>query len=289
MTIEKSDQISHLPLDQIEVRDRVRPVNEAAVQAILQSAEAVGGITSPIHVRKVKGAFQLIDGGHRLEVARRRGDTLIAARIWTCTDQEARLMEADANLSTAHASALDLAVSLSGRKRAYEALHPETKAGVFGGLARQGQQRTEMSFAEFIGEVLGVTPRQIRRIVAAGDALAVQEVARLRQAPRRIVMDDLYHIARIGNSGERMAVVDALAEGRAKTAAAARRAFAAEAAGVQPTLKDPVEEAFLALCKAWDRAPKAARRRFVEERADGLKDLLDASIRSDNAADGESL
>ena len=86
-----------------------------------------------------------IAGGHRLEAAKRLGWEEIEAKIWTdVTDDWAAIMEIDDNLAGAEMNALDTAVFLATRKQVYERLHPETKAGVAGGLARQGSA-TELS------------------------------------------------------------------------------------------------------------------------------------------------
>ena len=52
------------------------------------------------------------------------------------------------------------------------------------------------------------------------------------------------------------------------------RAAKAEESGLEGVVKDPVEEAFIALSKAWARAPMAAKRKFVADRCDDLEGLL---------------
>jgi ParB family chromosome partitioning protein len=76
-------------------------------------------------------------------------------------------------------------------------------------------------------------------------------------------MNDLYEIAKISDEEERDAVVLRLSVGNAKSAAEARRTLKAEAGGDETPAKDPVEEAFIALSKAWARAPMAAKKRFL--------------------------
>lgn len=115
-----ANQIKRIAIAEITVRDdRVTPLNEDAVKLILQSAEETGEIRDPIHLRKVKGGFELIDGRHRLAVAQRLEHDDILAQVWNCTLEQARLMEADANVTFTHMGAVDLAVSLAERKRAY--------------------------------------------------------------------------------------------------------------------------------------------------------------------------
>ena len=264
-----------LPVDEIDTsRVRVTPLHDKAVEIIKASVEEVGAIRDPIHVRKAKGAYQLIDGRHRLEAARQLGFEVISAKVWECTLDQARLMEADANVSFTHMQPLDIAVSLAARREMYEALHPETAHGRAGGLARQGQQTTNLSFAEFMGDLIGLSPRQIQRIVAAGAALSADQARWLRAAPKPPTMSDLQAISKITEDAERSGVCMTLSNGEATTAAEARRAYAAARDGA-PAPQDPVEEAFNRLRNTFERAPKAARRRFVETYLDTLAPLVE--------------
>lgn len=262
---------SRVRIDEIVVRNRLRPVSEAGVESLLASIAEVGVMKDAIHVRKKKdGALWLVAGGHRLEAARRLGWPEIEAKVWTdVTDDWAQMMEIDDNLAGAEMNALDTAWFLATRKAVYERLHPETKKGVAGGLARQGAATDIVSFAESTAEKFGVSTRHVERMIAAGSRLGPDEIRQLRQAPRQVTLKDLTEIARIGDTAEKYRVVDLLAQGQAKSAAEARRAYKA-ATGEPLPEKDPVEEAFKALLTAWTRAPMAARRRFVHEVSDDL-------------------
>lgn len=253
---------------------RLRPVSEAGVASLIESITETGVMKDAIHVRKKKdGTLHLIAGGHRLEAARRLGWEEIEAKVWTdVTDDWARMMEIDDNLAGAEMNALDTAVFLATRKAVYERLHPETKRGVAGGLARQGSASELSSFAASTAEKFGMSSRQVQKIVAAGSRLGPDEVAQLRAAPRAITLKDLTEISKIGAAPDRYEVVRRLSAGAAKTAAEARRAIKSGSLG--PVVKDPVDDAFKALKTAFTRAPKAARRRFVEDHADDLRLLL---------------
>lgn len=266
--------IDALLLDVVVRNDRVTPLNDSAVALIEKSVEETGVIRDPIHLRKVKGGYELIDGRHRLEVARRLGHDTISAQIWTCTLDQARLMEADANVTFTHMSPLDLAVSLSGRQRAYEKLHPETARGTFQGNQHISSPATEMSFTTFIAEIVGVTPRQIQRITSAGSRISTDDYRALSAAPNRVAMSDLYQVAKATSSQEQEYIVAELSAGTANNAAAARKAFSLKQNGQPPVVNDPVEVAFKALLTQWRRAPKAAKNRFVEAEATALRVLL---------------
>jgi len=263
-------QIDSVPVAEVIVRDRLRPVTEAGVQSLLASIAETGVMKDAIHVRKKKdGSLHLIAGGHRLEAARRLDWKMIEAKVWTeVTDDWARLMEIDDNLAGAEMNALDTAVFLATRKEVYERLHPETKRGVAGGLARQGAASELSSFADATAEKFGMTARQVQKIVAAGTKLGPDEVARLRSAPRAVTLKDLTEIAKIGQAPERYGVVARLAEGLAKSAADARKALRLEREGEAP-VQDPSDQQFKALQAAWNRAGAKARSRFID--ANGVR------------------
>lgn len=267
---QKYETITEVAVSEVDATSRLRPVSEAGVQSLIDSVRELGVLKDPIHVRKLKhkkGALVLIAGAHRLEMARRLGWEVIPATVWDCTDDWARMMEIDDNLSGAEMDALDLCVFLAERKRVYEKLHPETRRGMAGASARWGASDT-MSFASNVAEKRAMSKRQIERLVSAGTALGRDEVSKLRAAPRPVQLADLMTIAKAGPV-DRYDIVEALHSGAAKTAKAALKARA----GAKPPRSD-ADEKLLRLRDAWDRAPAAARRQFVEMRRDEVAPLL---------------
>ncbi|WP_229743239.1 MULTISPECIES: ParB/RepB/Spo0J family partition protein [Salipiger] len=270
--------ITELPVDQIVIRDRLRPVSEAGVSALVASITEMGVMKDPVHVRKVKhrgGEFQLMAGAHRLTAARQLGWETIKVTCWNCTDDFARLMEIDDNLAGAEMNALDTAIFLAERKRLYEKLHPETRAETFKGNQHTGKLASDiMSFTTSTAEKFGMSRRQVERIIASGSKLGPDEVRRLRTAPRPVTLKDLQDISKISETGERYHVVDCLVEGKARNASAARKLWKAER-GQAPAPMSPTDQAYTRLLDAWDRAPKAARKRFLEGRGDAVREVLD--------------
>lgn len=264
----------HFALHEVEIKGRLREVSEAGVSAVLASLEEVGQIASPIWVRKVKSGYQLIDGAHRIEAARRVGLASVPGIAFRCNDDQARMLEIDGNLAGAELTVLDTAIFLADRKRVYEKLHPETRRGVAGATSRW-DATSKLPVASFVtatAEKFGQSETKIFRLVAAGERLDVRDRDLLRKAPRPVTFSDLQEIAKIKGPGERYHVVEALAKGDAKSAADARKAF--NAAPTPP--KDPVEEAFQALMARWTRAPIAVRRRFVDAIGDDLIEMQEA-------------
>lgn len=276
--------ITEVPVEEVQSGGRLRPVSEAGVAALLASIGELGIIKDAIHVRKKKdGSLHLMAGGHRLEAARRLGWQTIPAKVWTCTDDWARLMEIDDNLAGAELTPLDTAVFLARRKEIYERMHPETRAATGAALvAKRWSADTSdiVSFVSATAEKFGLSKRHVERLVEAGRKLGPDEVGQLRQAPRAVTLKDLLTIAKIGSAPVRYRVVDLLEAGQAKSAADALRQ--AEPAA-EPSAKDPVEAAFKALRDAWLRAPKVARRQFAQVEREAIEDLL-AEIAEDDDA-----
>lgn len=252
---------TELRVAEIEAGGRLRPVSAAGVQAILSSIDDIGQIVSPLTVRQLRRngqlVYRLLDGAHRLAAAMERGLEVVPVRVFECTEDQAALLEIDGNLAGAELNALDTAVFLATRKAVYERLHPETRAKVAGGLARQGLASELGSFAVVTAEKFGMTKRQVQKIVAAGSRLGPDEVARLRAAPKAVTLKDLQVIAK-AQSTDRYFVVEMLAKGTAKSAADAIRLS-----------KDPAPPRSDADLKwgmlesAWSRASIETRRRWV--------------------------
>jgi len=114
----------------IEVEDRLRSVNEAAVDHIAESMEARGQIY-PIQISTIEpGRFRLRAGAHRIAAAKKLGWTHIEAFLVDDLDEEeARLLEVDENLCRAELDPVDRAHFFATRKEIYQRLYPETRNG----------------------------------------------------------------------------------------------------------------------------------------------------------------
>ncbi len=270
--------ITELPVDDIQMGTRLRPVSKAGVEAIKASITELGVMKDAIHVRKHKrsGKIELLAGAHRLTVAQELDWPTIKVVCWDCNDDFARLMEIDDNLAGAELTALDTAVFLAERKRVYEKLHPEAKHG---GDRRSASFQTDMmsvrSFAEATAEKFGLTDRHVRRMVSAGSVLTGGDAHRLRSSGRPVTLNDLTELAKIGDVSERYRVIDLLAEGKVKSAKDARKTWASEQnRGVTPPMNN-TEKTWQRLQDAWKRASKAGRVTFLEEHGDEVQALLD--------------
>ncbi|MBW3243133.1 ParB N-terminal domain-containing protein [Epibacterium sp. DP7N7-1] len=270
--------ITELPVDDIQMGTRLRPVSKAGVEAIKASITELGVMKDAIHVRKHKrsGKIELLAGAHRLTVAQELDWPTIKVVCWDCNDDFARLMEIDDNLAGADLTPLDTAVFLAERKRVYEKLHPEAKQGGARGNQHTGGWQTDtMSFCHATAEKFGISDRHVRRMVSAGSVLTGGDAHRLRSSGRPVTLNDLTELAKIGDVSERYRVIELLAEGKVKSAKDARKTWASEKnRGVTPPMNN-TEKTWQRLQDAWKRASKAGRVTFLEEHGDEVQALLD--------------
>ena len=277
MTKISEPKIQRLPLSDIEVDadNRLRPVSEAGVQSLIASIEELGVIKDAVHVRKKRRAsgetLVLMAGGHRLEAAKRLGWETIPARVWAdVTDDFARLMEIDDNLSGADLSNLELSVFLAERKRVYERMHPEAKQGAHGGRGGKKNETEIISFSKSVAEKRELSDRHIRNFIQIGNALSPREVAELASAKEPLKLKDLMALAKIGEPIVRSDIVGRLSSGEVKSVADALGKMQSG----KPDAKDPDVVAFQKLKAAWERAPMKMKRRFVADQSAELLSLL---------------
>lgn len=201
---------TQVPLADIIVRSRLRPVSDAAVESLIASIGELGVMKDAVHLRKRKEGLFLMAGAHRLEAATRLGWATIPAKIWAdVTDDWALLMEVDDNIAGAELNPLDTAVFLATRKKVYERLHPEAKRGgdrKSAAFSDQTDMMSVRSFAKATAEKFGIDERHVRRLVSLGGSLEPQEAMDLRAALRQVTLKDLGDIAKMPRLGkERMA------------------------------------------------------------------------------------
>lgn len=267
-------EIAEIPLANISISNRLRPVSDVAVVGLIESIETLG-LQSEIHVRKIKrtGEIRLISGGHRVAAFQAMQRGTIPAKVWDCTDEWARLSEIDDNLAHAELDALELSVFLAARKEVYERAFPETKRGAAGNAARHGQLTDSLSvrsFAASSAEKLGVSERTIFRLLSAGQSLDEKEINALRAAPSKVSMSDLQEIAKCKEPSDRIQICKELAAGNAKSA----REVLARKKLPGAAISDPVEDALKKLKDVYSRAPKEACRRFVLDNKDEFSEFL---------------
>jgi len=120
----------------IESGTRLRATDPSQVAELVESIREVG-LLNPITVfrkKVLRGAdwvdgFGLVAGAHRFEAAKQLGWTEIPGHVVELSDMQRDLAECDENLRGPKLSPAERARFMKRRKEAYEALHPEAKAG----------------------------------------------------------------------------------------------------------------------------------------------------------------
>lgn len=181
-----TEVFTDIALDAIRVpEDRARSF-DADGAAALAGLIVVQGLMHPITVKPHFAstdddpAYVLIAGLHRLRAFELLGRAAIPARVLPeRSSDEARMDEVLENLGRNELTALDRAQHLYELKVVYERMHPETKAGVAGGKARQGTATEIFSFAESTAEKIGLSQRAIRIAVKIWTGLTPDSRRRL--------------------------------------------------------------------------------------------------------------
>lgn len=270
-----------VPLDQIEVTDRLRPVDEGWVAGLAESMARIGQKT-PVEVvihRVVKARgprYRLTAGAHRYAAARLLDRETIRAEIFALEqtvdfDLECLLHEIDENLIRRELSALDRAIFIGRRQEVYEELHPETKRGIAGAQKKwrgfesieESDANDATSFASFARETaerIELSERSIQIYCRVYRLLDRQVRERLAGTPLAGNRGELYALTRHSHAHQRK-IVDAVLSGKAPSVRVA--------AAVLDNKRTPAERSahdlsIMRLQDAWKRAGKPARVAFME-------------------------
>nr|WP_255569221.1 ParB N-terminal domain-containing protein [Neoroseomonas alba] len=252
-----------IPLDQIDIGERLRAVDDDYAAMIAESL-LQRGLDTPIIVAVVDGAagaYRLVAGGHRVAAARKAGWTEIPAKVVEVNELQARLIEIDENLVRRELSALDRAVFLAERKAIYEAMNPAAKRGG----KREAGKPTSLSvwsFGKATALKLGVDERTIQRAVARA-AIAPEVRALIATHPIADSGAELDQLA--GQAPERQREI---AERLVREGATARTVSAAlvEIVGRPPvSAVAEIDREYRAIMSAWGKASHTeAKRRFLD-------------------------
>jgi ParB family chromosome partitioning protein len=176
-----------IPLDLIDDGQRLRGISEAQVEALVNSIADIG-LLNPISVYRRKlmraGAwvdgYGLIAGLHRKTAYERLGLAEIDAVVLDLDDLQRQIAECDENLCGSVLTPSERARFTARRKDAYEALHPETRQHVAGGLARQDTANDKLSFAASTAAATGKDERTVQRDAERGEKVTGEALDLIR-------------------------------------------------------------------------------------------------------------
>lgn len=200
-----------------------REVRQPQVAALAESIKEIG-LRTPITVRSVmkiingrdQPAWEIVAGHHRYEAAIRLGWREIDAIEFDGAELDAELWEIDENLMRSELTEMERARALARRKEIYEIKHPETRAGVAGGKARQGSAGDKMSFAADTAKAIGRNERTVERSVRIGERLTPEA----ENEAKKLGLDDhqaaLLDAAKAETAGAQIEVLNRRAATRAR-------------------------------------------------------------------------
>jgi ParB family transcriptional regulator, chromosome partitioning protein len=281
-----TDIIVEIPLDDIELRDRLRPVSNDDMLAVAASF-AERGQDQPILLRDLGNKalkLRLVAGAHRYTAAQYLAWTSMKAIVRTMSDEEALMAEIDENLIRRELTVLDRALALTQRKNAYEAAHPEAAHGK-AKKPKKGEEDKVANLATFTtarftkdaAKKTGISERTIRRSVQLLSELDPQAIETLRLSPVADNQAQLFALASLEPEAQRKAAT-AIAGGEAKTIKSAQIVT-----GLLPETRLDPQEVIVTRFTALAEKASPDTLRFM---ADHVKGLL--SRKRAKSADGEA-
>ena len=252
-----------VPVAEIVVPQRLRPISEAHVEAQMASMATLG-MQQPIVVALIGDEIRLVSGAHRLEGARRLGWLVVECRCMTPetddAETECRLAEIDENLIRHELNPLDRATFLAERKRIHEVLYPETKRGGDRRSKAAKDQTAKLavwSFSKDTAKRTGLSERSIRRAAQVHNALRPDIRADIRGTRIAAKEAELLKLAKLDPDTQRR-VVDLILSNQVRTVDQAAKLIS----GAPPP--DPDEANFARLVALWGKASSEARRLFID-------------------------
>lgn len=175
----------NIPIAQITTFDRVRQASRPQVEALVASIREVG-LLNPITVTPTDEGFALVAGMHRLEACRALGMTAVPAITLDLDANQRIIAECDENLCAPSLTAAERAEFTRRRKAAYEALHPETKAGAAQAagmntaLGNDVVAKSAATFAEDQAAKTGQATRTVRQDAERGEKVSDKALALIK-------------------------------------------------------------------------------------------------------------
>lgn len=225
------DQVLALPVDQIDVGERLRPIDPVWAAA-LGRIMAEDGQKDPIKVARLPGRsrYILVAGGHRLDGARIEGLATIKAVIVGADALERRSTEISENLWRKGLDPLDRATfvaELVSLQKLKSGVAPNEDGRAVSAAARWTKQLQSdavdasvtmtlaYGWAEEVGEQIGISRKTVYRDLELHRGLKPDVVAGLRGHRVATNAGQLRALARLSDVDQR-AVMKLLLEGAAK-------------------------------------------------------------------------
>ena len=264
-----------LPLDLIDVADRIRDVSEAGA-ALMADSMAAKGLISPILVRPIAGdRYRLVIGGHRIAGAHLLQWREIRCDVRDLDGDEAEDLELRENLDRTDLTKLDQMIFMARRKALDDRMEARPKAG---GDRQSGTEKHSANvggmvprFTQELADQVGRSERAVQRAIQIVESLDPEAIRLIRGTKHADNEQSLLKLSRETPAKQRTLAAQ-LNSGEAKTIAQA----AVKAGFEEPVTEDPQETYYGQLCRAWTLSDEKTRLRFLT--------LIDAAIVGSSAA-----
>lgn len=265
-----------VPVDRIDVGERLRPVDPVWVEG-LAALMRDKGQEAPIRVHpKPQGRFGLIAGGHRLAAARALGWTQIDAFVTAASASERKAGEISENLFRLDLNALARAAFVAEQielERARRGVAEDVSGRSVSAKTRwsdrlkaEAQDASDImshayGWTEAVAEKIGLTRRTIERDLELHRGIRPDVAEAIRGLPVAGNAAQLRALARLPE-GEQRLIAGLIVEGQAKDVTSA--------AGIlkQKPRPDPVKKAWSAIVGGWGRLAGRDRKGVLRQLAE---------------------
>ncbi|MBF0139821.1 MAG: ParB/RepB/Spo0J family partition protein [Magnetococcales bacterium] len=268
--------VQEITVENIIEFNRLREVDRDVVEGLVTSIQA-NGLQQPIQVRNqplAKDRFILISGAHRLAACRKIGMPTVPCVVTECSDLEARMMEVDENLIRYELTPFDRAAFLAERKKIYEEMYPQTKAGVAGAIAKHhGSEKTDntdssanaiVAFAETTAEKLKLSRRTVESAIRMHRDLSPKSKVAIAGTWLARSGKDLEMLSRqTPEIQEKVLNLIASVTHMEKPGGVAKALDRIIGKGEPVSAMDGAEKQYWALLRLWGEAPVTTRNKFI--------------------------
>lgn len=258
-------EFKSIPVAEIVVPERIRPVDEDHAKAIAASISSEG-LLNPITVRNTPnakgGKYTLVAGAHRLRAIEINGAEAIDAVLVKADKDSALLLEVAENLFRNELSVIDRAVFVQTYRELWEKQHGEITRGGDRGNQYTGGKGSSLPFAKHVADRIGLSKEAVKLLNRISQNLNPD----LRNALRGTAIADnqaqLLKLAKLEPSQQRKAAI-AVKE----TEGDFKRTIALISDRPIMEETDLQGKIFSRLIEAWDQASPETRAAFDEYRA----------------------
>src|SRR6185369_10163375 len=163
-----------------------------------------------------------VAGRHRLEAFKLLGRSEIPAHVTQFDEGEAKLATLYENLCRTNMTKLEQVNGLKECKRIYQTIHPESKRGVAGAMARHNPATAVSSFARDYAEKTGMSVRDVNRKISIGERLHDQVKEAIQDTATANNLSELENLLRC-DFDTQLKIAEHIKGGKAKSVAEAER------------------------------------------------------------------